>query len=130
MGFINFEYSDQSSLGEFAESVIINFESVSLNVTWKKLFPETINETDLHRKCPQIPLPEVGKYVGLHMVVAKLPCGKCGNYLKKGIRDVRRLQVSLSTAHLLVENYGGINEDKDVYAEFVSKCEPMIEIFR
>ncbi|CAO2836676.1 unnamed protein product [Amaranthus hypochondriacus] len=131
VGFINFDYSDQSSLhlGEIAESIIIDFESVSPNITWKNLFPETINETDLHGNCPQIPFPEVGKYVGLHMVVAKLPCGKCGSYLKKGIRDVRRLQLSLSTAHLLVENYG-VNEDKDVYAVFVSKCEPMIGIFR
>ncbi|KAK9671991.1 hypothetical protein RND81_12G068300 [Saponaria officinalis] len=81
---------------------------VSYNVTWKKLFPEWINESPSD-KCPTIPMPNQRKYIGLDVVVAKLPCGERsydnGSREKVGIRD-------------------------DVYGVFIAKCEPMLEIFK
>ena len=118
--------------------MIISFESVSSNVTWDKLFPKWVNETNQQGEdlCPKMPMPAPDKYIGLDVVVAKLPCGdeqeevdSNGKRRKEGIRDVNRLQVSLATGNIVVEN-GMINKGKDVYAVFIAKCEPMVELFR
>lgn len=137
VGLVNFEVSKQShlQLDGFVEYVDIKFKSASPNVTWKTIFPEWINEMNPKGVCPEIPMPEVGKYRGLDVVVAHLPCGddqeKEGKYShwKEGIRDVHRVQVSLATAQVIVDNHE-IRKDNDVYAVFITKCEPMIEIFR
>ena len=135
----------ERSLEGFVDSAVtIDFEPVSPNVTWKRLFPEWIHE-DRPGRCPRIPMPEPGKYLGLDMVVAQLPCRELESektdmindknsndnkttHLKEGIRDVQRLQVSLATASLIVENQA--KGENDVYAVFIGKCEPMLEIFR
>lgn len=136
MGLINFKHSERSHLklgGTVSEVVVINVELVSSNITWEKLFPEWIDETNPKGWCPDIPMPDPGEYPRLDVVVARLPCVEereeiddNGNRRKAGIRDVHRLQISLATAHLVVES----SQEKDVYAVFVAKCEPMLELYR
>uniref|UniRef100_A0A803KP75 Hexosyltransferase n=1 Tax=Chenopodium quinoa TaxID=63459 RepID=A0A803KP75_CHEQI len=141
VGLVNFKDSEQShlQLDGIIEYVTIDFESVSPNVTWKKIFPGWINEMNPKEgRCPKtIPMPETGKYLELDVVVACLPCrndlvkkGKLSHW-EEGIRDVRRLQVSLASARVVVDQNHGINKgNNDVYAVFITKCEPMVEIFR
>lgn len=141
VGLVNFKDPPHSYLnfGGTVEIVNIKLESVSSNVTWEEFFPEWLDETQPKGSCPEIPMPEHGIYSGLDVVVAKLPCTKVkeeinmnGNsLLKKGIRDVHRLQISLATAQLVVENDISSKEKKKVYAVFDGKCnEPMVELFR
>ncbi|XP_074303226.1 putative UDP-glucuronate:xylan alpha-glucuronosyltransferase 5 [Silene latifolia] len=133
VGLVNLEKTKQSRLpvGGIAEYITIQFEPVSHNnVTWKKLFPEWINENPSD-KCPTIPMPDPRDYPDLDVVVAKLPCRRhTYDYgtREEWIRDVHRLQVNLATARLIVEN--GINKEGDVYGVFIGKCEPMVEIFK
>ncbi|XP_021771896.1 putative UDP-glucuronate:xylan alpha-glucuronosyltransferase 5 [Chenopodium quinoa] len=138
VGLVNFEDLDRShlNLDGAAKYVHINIDPVSSNITWEKLFPEWIDETNPQGWCPEIPMPKLGKYSGLDVVVAQLPCKEerveiesNGNHRKAGTRDVDRLQISLATAHLIVEN--GINsQEKDIYAVFIANCDPMLELFR
>ncbi|KAL9248100.1 hypothetical protein vseg_021460 [Gypsophila vaccaria] len=133
VGLVNFEGTEQSHLptGGIAKYINITLEPVSRNVTWNKLFPEWINESPSD-KCPPIPMPSPRKYLGLDVIVTKLPCGEHPYDLRsrerEGIRDVHRLQISLAMARLIVVNSIGKNED--VYGVFIAKCEPMLEIFK
>ncbi|KAL2942111.1 putative UDP-glucuronate:xylan alpha-glucuronosyltransferase 5 [Bienertia sinuspersici] len=138
VGLVNFKDPKRShlNLGGAVEPVTIDFEPVSSNITWEKLFPEWIDETNPEGWCPEIPMPQAGKFSRLDVVVAQLPCPEekveidiNGNRRKAGMRDVDRLQISLATAHLVVEN-GVDSQDKEVYAVFTAKCEPMFELFR
>jgi len=142
LGLINF--GDPGSFSELrlrgvVDYVTIDFEHLSPNVTWKTYFPEWIDETKPGTQCPSILMPEPGRYSGLDVVMAKLPCEEIKKRQeeynnrtqnkKDGTRDAHRLQLSLATARLVVENNDG-RRDEDVYAVFVGKCEPMVEIFR
>ncbi|XP_057541266.1 putative UDP-glucuronate:xylan alpha-glucuronosyltransferase 5 [Amaranthus tricolor] len=135
VGLINFDDSEQShlnNLGGSAQTVTINLKPVSSNITWENLFPEWIDETLPQGFCPEIPMPEPGRYSGLDVVVANLPCTevKVEKNMKEGIRDVHRLQISLAIANLVVENGISNSQEKDVCVVFIGKCEPMIELFR
>ncbi|GAB4855537.1 hypothetical protein Ancab_024157 [Ancistrocladus abbreviatus] len=116
-------------------TVKVEFEQVSPSLEWKQLFPPWIPEDAWKYKkpkCPKIPMPEVGKYRGLDVVAARVPCGNMSRWGSHGIRDVSSLQVNLVMANLLVENGGGGGGggEKEVYAVFAGQCEPMWEIFR
>ncbi|XP_074314299.1 putative UDP-glucuronate:xylan alpha-glucuronosyltransferase 5 [Silene latifolia] len=129
VGLINFEANQESRLllRGIADPVSIDLEHVASNVTWNKLFPGGLPNNS---KCPHIPMPEARNYPILDVVVTQLPCGEGYNKSQKeGIRDVHRLQLSLASAHLIVESVIRKNS-KDVYGVFISKCEPMLEIFR
>ncbi|XP_074314294.1 putative UDP-glucuronate:xylan alpha-glucuronosyltransferase 4 [Silene latifolia] len=130
VGFFNFEANQLSPLllRGIVDPVTIELEPISPNVTWDKLFPAVIGDNP---RCPEIPTPNAREYPTLDVVVAQLPCGEGYNKSQtEGIRDVHRLQLSLATAHLIVESAMNGNESKDVYGVFISKCEPMVEMFR
>ncbi|KAL9233287.1 hypothetical protein vseg_008308 [Gypsophila vaccaria] len=133
VGLVNFQEDQQSQLLEVASTagvakpVIINLELVSSYVTWKTLFPGRVSD-EPSKSCPEIPMPEPMKYPKLDVVAVELPCGYNRSEME-GIRDVHRLQLSMASAYLIVEN--AIRKKiKHVYGVFISKCEPMIELFR
>ncbi|KAK9735412.1 hypothetical protein RND81_04G204300 [Saponaria officinalis] len=134
VGLVNFQANQQSSLSlsGIAEPVIINLEPVSSNITWNKLFLHEMSDKP-SKSCPEIPMPKAMKYPKLDVVVVELPCGESKDGYNRsemgGIRDVGRLQLSMASAHLIVEN--AIRKKiKHVYGVFMTKCEPMVELFR
>ncbi|GAB4835837.1 hypothetical protein Ancab_000753 [Ancistrocladus abbreviatus] len=137
VGLVNLEEDeDDYYLSGLTRDMTIKaeFDRVSSSLEWEKLFPEWISEDHVKYgkpKCPEIPMPEVGKYRGLDVVVARVPCGNGSRWRRDGIRDVFRLQVNLAVANLVVENSGGTGGvEREVYVVFVGRCEPMWEIFR
>lgn len=93
------------------------------------LFPgqidEELEEMDRRQTCPEIPMPHFYGYNNMDIIVVKLPC----NYPQEGWkRDVFRLQVHLVAANLAVNRKKGKNGKMKLI--FLSKCMPMMEIFR
>ncbi|GMN43831.1 hypothetical protein TIFTF001_013043 [Ficus carica] len=136
LGLVNLDHHGQHDglrgLAE-VETVPVRFDRLTgVNKReWEEYFPEWIDE---HNKwgpprCPDIPLPALGRYADLDVVVASVPCG---NSTKKGVRDVFRLQVNMVAANLAVTsgwgNHGRVH--RMVYVVFVGSCGPMVEIFR
>lgn len=80
-------------------------------------------------------MPRLEDYLGLDVIVARVPCGGEGKNMK-GIRDVWRLQVNLVVANLAVangwpvQNQASEDMDRTVYVVFMGSCGPMQEIFR
>ncbi|KAJ3674063.1 hypothetical protein LUZ60_006055 [Juncus effusus] len=125
IGLVNLEENQVRKYGIKGNFTVVNFERVSENnnITWKDLFPDSVDEELVHGSqptCPKFPLPDFSTIDELDLVIAQLPCGN---------RDVLRLQVHLVTANLAVEK-GRRNERGDLKMIFTSLCEPMIEIFR
>ncbi|KAK8513844.1 hypothetical protein V6N11_029115 [Hibiscus sabdariffa] len=128
IGMVNFEAEDFSGWKKHGETIPIDFERVSDLFKWQDLFPEWIDEEEQSDvpKCPEIPMPDFDKYPNMDLIVVKLPC----KYPIEGwAREVFRLQVHLITANLAVKKgkRGWNGRNKVV---FMSKCRPMLEIFR
>ncbi|KAL4307945.1 hypothetical protein HN51_042373 [Arachis hypogaea] len=134
IGMVNFdeEEDDVSEWNMQGEKTIIpiHFEKVSSQFNWTDLFPEWIDEEEESDvpSCPDIPMPDFNVHQNMDIIVAKLPC----NNNKEGWgRNVYRLQV-----HLIVANLAAKNKGKRDYGRlktkvvFLSKCRPMLEIFR
>lgn len=119
-----------------AETVSVDFQPVSKEKKWDDFFPEWIDEEQKWGapQCPEIPMPRLENYLGLDVIVARVPCGGDeGATEKEGIRDVWRLQVNLVVANLAVAN-GFVKKpaesERPVYVVFIGSCGPMQEIFR
>ncbi|KAJ9180226.1 hypothetical protein P3X46_008498 [Hevea brasiliensis] len=134
IGLVNVDDDIKSVTYGLAETVSVDFEPVSKEKKWEDFFPEWIDE---HHKwgrprCPEIPMPRLEDYLGLDVIVARVPCGE-GKTEKEGIRNVWRLQVNLVVANLVVAN-GWVQKaaetERTVYVVFMGSCGPMQEIFR
>lgn len=128
IGMINMDGEDLSEWEIHGQTVPINFEQVSELFEWKHLFPEWIDEEQEldDKSCPEIPMPNFESYVYMDMIVAKLPC----KYPEEGwAREVFRLQVHLIAANLAVKR-GKRDWNKRTKVLFLSKCRPMMEMFR
>ncbi|KAF2307227.1 hypothetical protein GH714_025590 [Hevea brasiliensis] len=144
IGLVNVDDDDIKSIyydtyyGSLAETLFVEFEPVSKDKIWEDFFPEWIDED--HKwgipRCPEIPMPRLEDYVGLDVMVARVPCGGGGEEgKKKGIRDVWRLQVNLVVANLAVANGWVQNPaaeytERTMYVVFMGSCGAMQEIFR
>ncbi|TYI82386.1 hypothetical protein E1A91_D05G217600v1 [Gossypium mustelinum] len=128
IGMLNFEDEDYSEWEKHGETIPIHFQRVSELFEWKDLFPEWIDEEEEidGPMCPEIPMPDFSKYDDLDLIVAKLPC----EYPVDGwARDVFRLQVHLIVANLAVKK-GKRDWNWRTKVVFLSKCRPMLEVFR
>lgn len=122
-----------SKLDDQVEIVKVQFEP-AVNVQWKNLFPDWINESDSRNQhCPDIPMPEFKDYGELDAIVAKVP--ECSSRGGNCSRDVLRLQVNLVVANMLVHQKKFIT-NYSKYAVFMGSSSsslcggPMMEIFR
>ncbi|XWS21184.1 hypothetical protein CRYUN_Cryun30bG0033700 [Craigia yunnanensis] len=128
IGMINFEDEDYSEWKKHGETIPILFDRVSELFEWQHLFPEWIDEEEEidGPRCPEMPMPDFNKYDNMDLIVAKLPC----KYPVDGwARDVFRLQVHLIAANLAVKN-GKRDWNWRTKVVFLSKCRPMLEVFR
>nr|GMD89001.1 UDP-glucuronate:xylan alpha-glucuronosyltransferase 2-like isoform X1 [Ipomoea batatas] len=112
------------------QAIHVGYEKASELFEWKDLFPEWIDEEEEMDGtfCPEIPMPELGGYPYVDLVVAKLPC----NYSEAGVadgRDVFRLQLHLIAANLAVKR-GKRDWHRRTKVVVLSECRPMVEIFR
>lgn len=128
IGMINMEEDDVSEWTTNREIINVSFDKVSDSFEWKDLFPEWIDEEEEidGPSCPEIPMPDFNQYGHVDMVVAKLPCRLPEEGLQ---RDVFRLQVHLVAANLAVRR-GKWDRDGKMTVVFLSKCSPMVELFR
>ena len=131
IGMVNMDEDDDVSEWNMQGKTIIpvHFERVSTLFNWTDLFPEWIDEEEESDvpSCPEIPMPEFEVYESMDMIVAKLPCN---NYLQEGWgRDVYRLQVHQIVANLAVKK-GKKDRKWKTKVVFLSKCRPMLELFR
>ncbi|PKI51546.1 hypothetical protein CRG98_028106 [Punica granatum] len=120
-----------SGLNGRAETVAVSFDRISGSLKWEDFFPEWIDEDEKFAppSCPEIPMPILGEYHDLDVIVARVPCGNAMN--KRVPRDLLRLQVNLVVANLLVvDGWEKHKNDRKVYAVFLGSCGPMVEIFR
>ncbi|KAJ8429881.1 hypothetical protein Cgig2_014161 [Carnegiea gigantea] len=126
---INMEETDLSEWEVYGNAVTqVPFEKISELFEWKDLFPEWIDEEQENEGylCPEIPMPKFDELKSMDVVVAKLPC----KFPEAGWgRDMFRLQVHLIAANMLAKK-----GKKDWYGRtrvvFLSKCRPMMELFR
>ncbi|XP_022752321.1 UDP-glucuronate:xylan alpha-glucuronosyltransferase 2-like [Durio zibethinus] len=128
IGMVNFEDEDYSEWEKHGETIPVLFERVSELFEWKHLFPEWIDEEEEidGPSCPEMPMPDFNKYDNMDLIVAKLPC----KYPVDGwAREVFRLQVHLIAANLAVKN-GKRDWNWRTKVVFLSKCRPMLEVFR
>ncbi|KAL4332378.1 hypothetical protein GQ457_07G025570 [Hibiscus cannabinus] len=128
IGMLNFEDVDYSGWEKHGETVPVRFERVSELFEWPDLFPEWIDEEEEMDMpmCPELPMPDFSQYDDMDLIVAKLPC----EYPVDGwARDVFRLQVHLIAANLAVKN-GKRDWNMRTKVVFLSKCRPMLEVFR
>uniref|UniRef100_A0A7C9ANR7 Hexosyltransferase n=1 Tax=Opuntia streptacantha TaxID=393608 RepID=A0A7C9ANR7_OPUST len=129
IGSINMEEEDLSEWEDHGNTVTrVPFEKVSELFEWKDIFPEWIDEEQENEGylCPEIPMPKFDELESVDVVVAKLPC----KLPEAGWgRDMHRLQVHLIAANMLAKR-----GKKDWYGRtrvvFLSKCRPMMELFR
>ena len=129
IGSINMEEEDLSEWEDHGNTVTrVPFEKVSELFEWKDIFPEWIDEEQENEGylCPEIPMPKFDELESVDVVVAKLPC----KLPEAGWgRDMHRLQVHLIAANMLAKK-----GKKDWYGRtrvvFLSKCRPMMELFR
>ncbi|KAK4481506.1 hypothetical protein RD792_012406, partial [Penstemon davidsonii] len=129
IGMVNMDDEDVSEWKSHGQIIPISFEKVSMLFKWKDLYPEWIDEEEEidGPSCPEIPMPDFEEYYGyMDMIVAKLPC----EFPKEGWnRDVFRLQVHLMAANLAVKR-GRRDWNGKIKVVFLSKCMPMVELFR
>ncbi|KAE8683624.1 UDP-glucuronate:xylan alpha-glucuronosyltransferase 2 [Hibiscus syriacus] len=128
IGMANFEDVDFSEWKKHGETIPIDFERVSELFKWQDLFPEWIDEEEEGEvpKCPELPMPDFDKYPNLDLTVVKLPC----KYPIDGwSREVFRLQVHLIAANLATKK-GKRGWNWKTKVVFLSKCRPMLEMFR
>lgn len=86
---------------------------------------EDLEQKDARQIGAEIPMPPFYSYSYMDIIVVKLPC----KYPQEGWkRDVFRLQVHLVAANLAVKRKKGKNGKMKLI--FLSKCMPMMEIFR
>ncbi|KAJ3702561.1 hypothetical protein LUZ61_006266 [Rhynchospora tenuis] len=128
VGLVNIEEDDLRQWGIKGQVRTIQFEPVSSNLEWKDLFPEWIDEEEDSEgsNCPEIPMPDVTLYDEVDVVVARLPCKKPEEGWN---RDVFRLQVHMVSAKIATRK-GKMSQNGTVKVIFLSKCEPMMDIFR
>ncbi|KAK4751006.1 hypothetical protein SAY87_004488 [Trapa incisa] len=129
IGMINMDDDDVNEWSQFGETVPIRFERVSDMFEWKDLFPEWIDEEEESDVpvCPEIPMPELKEDDDrdFDMVVVKVPC----KHPEEGWnRDVMRLQMHLVAANLVARE--GRTRRGPVVVAMLSRCQPMMEIFR
>jgi hypothetical protein len=105
----------------------IRFEQVSSSIVWDDLFPQW-NHEDSSKKplCPEIPMPDFTRYDEVDVVIARLPCRKPKDGWN---RDMFRFQVHMVSANLAVRK-ARRNLNGAVKLIFLSKCIPMMDIFR
>ncbi|KAI3465361.1 hypothetical protein Pfo_022024 [Paulownia fortunei] len=128
IGMVNMDDEDVSEWKTHGQIFPITFDRVSELFEWKALFPEWIDEEEEYSgsSCPEIPLPNMNRYGHMDMIVAKLPC----RVPEEGWnRDVFRLQVHLVAANVAVRR-GRWDWNGRMKVVFVSKCMPMVEMFR
>ncbi|KAL9660509.1 hypothetical protein QQ045_025324 [Rhodiola kirilowii] len=131
IGMINMEHEDISEWSSFEQTTMIPipFDHASQLFEWKHLFPEWIDEEEEMEgsSCPELPMPApLNKHLTFDLIVAKLPC----KYPKSGWnRDVSRLQVNLIAAKVAAER-GKRDRKGKVKVVFLSRCRPMLELFR
>lgn len=128
IGMVNMDDEDVSEWKAQGQVIHVSYEKVSALLEWKDLFPEWIDEEEEvdGPSCPEIPMPDYDKYGYMDMIVAKLPC-KAPN--EGWSRDVVRLQVHLVVANLAVRR-GKWDWMGRMRVVFLSKCMPMVELFR
>ncbi|CAN4122693.1 unnamed protein product [Withania somnifera] len=130
IGMVNMEDEDVSEWRVHGQIITVHFQKVSELLEWDDLFPGQVDEDSGEKDDGQIsaelPMPPFYSYSCMDIIVVKLPC----NYPQEGWkRDVFRLQVHLVTANMAVKKRKrGINGKMKVI--FLSKCMPMMEIFR
>ncbi|XP_031491546.1 UDP-glucuronate:xylan alpha-glucuronosyltransferase 2-like isoform X2 [Nymphaea colorata] len=110
------------------ETTVVQFEKVPELLKWEDLFPEWVDEEedDAVPSCPEIPMPDFGRYPrDFDMVVAGLPCKSPEEGWK---RDAFRLQVHLISANFAVKN--GRDDLQKLRFVFLSECMPMVELFK
>ncbi|KAL7596139.1 UDP-glucuronate:xylan alpha-glucuronosyltransferase 2 isoform X1 [Lactuca sativa] len=128
MGMVNMEGEDLSDWNVLGKTIPVTFEKVSDLFEWKDLFPEWIDEEEeMHETlCPEIPMPDYKKYGYFDMIVVKIPC----KFPAEGWgRDVFRLQLHMIAANMVVRR-GRKNWNRKPKVVVLSKCRPMVEIFR
>jgi xylan alpha-glucuronosyltransferase len=99
----------------------VRLDPVGSDVTWERLYPEWIDEEELHGKpsCPVLPEPaEEGRY---DVVAVKLPCGRAASWSK----DVARLHLQLAAARLAARP-----GKQEAHVLVVSRCFPMPNLLR
>lgn len=130
LGMINMEHEDISEWSSMAQEVIqIPFDRISPLLKWKHLFPEWIDEEEEMEgssKCPEIQIPNLQNHTKFDLLVTKLPC----KYPKpEWNRDVFKLQMNLIAAKIASVN-GKRDHKGKVKIVFLSKCRPMLELFK
>ncbi|KAK6130881.1 hypothetical protein DH2020_035356 [Rehmannia glutinosa] len=128
IGMVNIDDEDVFEWKPHGEIIRVSFEQVSDVLEWKDLFPEWIDEEEEidGPSCPEIPMPDFDKYEKMDMIVAKLPSKAPEGGWN---RDVFRLQVHLVVANLAARR-GRWDWKGNMKVVFLSKCMPMVEIFR
>ncbi|KAL1541441.1 putative UDP-glucuronate:xylan alpha-glucuronosyltransferase 4 isoform X1 [Salvia divinorum] len=126
IALVNMDDDEAAALETKGRVVKVEMGPLDEGLRWSDLFPEWINESSTKTRCPELPMPEFGRYEELDVVVARVPCSECEG---SGWRDVARLHVNLVVANLLVRS-GRVGGGRPVFAVFVGCCGPMWEIFR
>ncbi|CAN6480185.1 unnamed protein product [Victoria cruziana] len=128
IALINLDSYEIHKWADEGETTVVRFEKVSELLKWEDLFPEWVDEeeADFVPSCPEIPMPDFGRYArDFDMVVAGLPC----KWPEEGWkRDVFKLQVHLISANFGVRN--GRKELQKLRFVFLSECMPMVELFK
>ncbi|GLU04274.1 hypothetical protein SLE2022_214330 [Rubroshorea leprosula] len=128
IGMVNLDEEDVSEWEKHGETIPIGFQRASELFEWPDLFPEWIDEEEEidGAACPEIPMPDLEMYGSMDLIVARLPC----KFPEKGwAREVFRLQVHLLVAKLAVKK-GKKDGNGKTKVVFLSKCRPMLELFR
>ena len=127
IGLVNMEEDELSDWGTSGKLMTIRFERVSSSIVWDDLFPQWDDEDNSKKPlCPEIPMPDFTRYDEVDVVIARLPCRKPKDGWN---RDMFRFQVHMVSANLAVRK-GRRNLYGAVKLIFLSKCIPMMDIFR
>ncbi|XP_051124447.1 UDP-glucuronate:xylan alpha-glucuronosyltransferase 2 isoform X2 [Andrographis paniculata] len=129
IAMVNMEDEDVSEWNELGQIFHVQFDRVSELLKWKDIFPEWIDEEEEYSGsyCPEVPMPNWDMFKkNIDVIVAKLPCRAPEEGWN---RDLFRLQVHLVAANMAVRK-GRRDSRGTIKLVFVSKCTPMVEIFR
>ncbi|GAV58824.1 Glyco_transf_8 domain-containing protein [Cephalotus follicularis] len=126
IGLLNFndsEIDEWKQLMPDAETVVLQLNHVSNNMTWESLYPEWIDEEEDFEvpTCPSLPKLQVSGKPRIDLIAVKLPCNKSGKWW----RDIARLHLQLATAWLAASAKGY----HPVRAFLVTDCFPIPNLF-
>lgn len=128
IGILNFNSNEISHLKRFipyANYTNLELDYINENLTWESLFPEWIDEEQEQQvpNCPSLPRIHV-PIQRIDVIAIKLPCRRNDSNWS---RDIVRLHLQISAAHLAVSDAKGNNHP--IYILFVTNCLPIPNLF-